>query len=288
MFLQRSVPFKLTSAQYNIICRDICKNINYSSPDRELAIQTPRGLMCSKWKELPEWVRSGEVSQTDAEVVLRIDIESDVEISHAKILLDELQDGMKSFFSHSVQHFQKRVFCIGWSKTGTTSITEALRILGLFSWHFAPWVIGFKHWFSEPSLPQSNFSSIYEYGAVSDLPICALFRELDREFPGSLFILTTRSLDEWIPSAISDIAKGVALTGSVSTLDQWAYGTNDISREVLMNRYIQHNEQAREYFSGRKDFLAIDLSRGNPWKELCGFLQLPIPSVEFPHKNRRV
>lgn len=282
-----SVPCRLTSAQYKVVCRDICKTINYSSPDRELAVQTTRGLMCDRWYALPDWIKSGELYQTGSEVVLQAKVDSDIEASQVKMLTDNLQDTLTSLFSHRTQFFDKKVFCVGWPKTGTTSITEALRILGFFSWHSAPWIIGCNHWCSEISLFQSDFRCINEYDAVADLPACALFRELDKEFPGSLFILTTRSLEEWAPSGLADIARSLALVGSLPTLEQWAYGTADISRDVLVKRYLQHNEQARQYFCGRSNFLEIDLSFGNPWEKLCGFLRLPIPSVVFPHKNRR-
>ena len=288
MYFQRAVPCGLNAEQYKIICRDICRSINYTSPEHELAVQTSHGLICDRWNELPEWVKSGEIYQTDTEVILRVQIEADTESNHVKMLADELHDEMVSLFSHRVRYFPKKIFCIGWPKTGTTSITDALRTLGIFSWHDAPWMIGCQYWCSKPSMLETDFSCINEYGAISDFPVCALFRELDKEFPGSLFILTTRSLDKWVLSAMADIAKGVELAGSVYALDQWAYGTSDISRDVLIKRYIQHEEQVREYFRGRNDYLAIDLSVGNPWKELCTFLRLPIPNLSFPHKNRKL
>lgn len=287
MHFERSVQCGLNPVQFKVICRDFCKSVNYSSPDSELAVQTSNGLMSNRWNGLPEWVKSGEVYLNDNEVILRVEIESDVESENVRILGDELQQEMASLFSYKPQSIEKRVFCVGWPKTGTTSIIEALKILGFFSWQFAPWAIGCSHLRCEPTLPPTDFSSIYEYNAVSCLPFCVLFRELDEAFPGSLFILTTRSVDTWVPSAVADIAGDIVADGMIHTVYKWAYGTNDITQDILVERYQRHDKEVREYFRGRKDFLVIDLANDNPWEDLCAFLQLPIPSVAFPHKNRR-
>ncbi|MCI0558499.1 MAG: hypothetical protein MN733_08395 [Nitrososphaera sp.] len=226
--------------------------------------------------------------ETDGEVRLCIDVESGVAPGDIKALSDELTGELSSFISYPVQAFRTRVFCIGWSKTGTTSLTEALRILGLFSWHWAPWVIGCKHFQCELSEIQIDFSGIVEYTAVSDLPICALYRELDEAFPGSLFILTTRSLETWTASAIADIESSIKQNKCMPAEARWVYGRDKIDIEAFQKRYLRHQEEVSEYFSGRPDFLAIDISQGNSWQKLCEFLQLPVPQLAFPHLNRRM
>lgn len=288
MRVSYSIPCALNSSQAKVVFRDICRDINYSSPDREIARETPHGLICERWSELPEWVRSGEVYEADGEVKLHLNVESSVAPDDIKALTDELTRDLSSLISHPVQPFRTRVFCIGWSKTGTTSLTEALRILGLFSWHFAPWVIGYKHVCSETSEFRIDFSGVADYTAVSDLPICALYRELDKAFPGSLFILTTRPLETWVASAVAGIESIIKQYGCMPAEARWAYGIGAINAETFQKRYLQHQEQVPEYFSGRPDFLAMDISEGNSWQRLCEFLQLPVPNVAFPHLNRRI
>lgn len=278
MHVSYSIPCALNSSQARVVFRDICRSINYSSPDREVARETPHGLICERWSE---WVHSGEVYEAHGEVKLEINVEPGVAPADIKALTGELTEELSSLFSRPVQPFRTRVFCIGWPKTGTTSLTEALRILGLFSWHCAPWVIGYKHVRSEISEFRIDFSSVADYTAVSDLPICALYRELDKAFPGSLFILATRPLETWIASA-------TAYFENLDALERWAFGTNVFDKEVFQKRYLQHQEQVLGYFSGRPDFLAMDISEGNPWQQLCEFLQLPVPQVAFPHLNRRM
>ncbi|MGH8614822.1 MAG: sulfotransferase family protein [Gammaproteobacteria bacterium] len=227
---------------------------------------------------------------------LDLNLESGVAPDDIKALTDGLTGDLSSLFSHPVQPFRRRVFCIGWPKTGTTSFTEALRILGLFSCPWAPWVIGYKHVRSEISEFRIDFSGVADYTAVSNLPICALYRELDIAFPGSLFILTTRPLEtwtisetaEWTTSEIADRDSDIKQYVNMDAMSRWAYGTDAIDKEVHQERYLQHQEQVLGYFSGRPDFLAIDISQGNPWQKLCEFLQLPVPQVAFPHLNRRM
>ncbi|MGH9953131.1 MAG: sulfotransferase [Nitrososphaeraceae archaeon] len=123
---------------------------------------------------MPEWVVSVEAYEADGEMKLHLNVESGVTPADINALSDELAEELTSLFSRPVQPFRTRVFCIGWPKTGTTSLTEALHILGLFSWHSAPWVLGFSHFRSDASQIQIDFTSIAEYTAVSALPICVL------------------------------------------------------------------------------------------------------------------
>ena len=288
MHVSHSIPCALSSSQARVVFRDLCRTVNYySAPGREIAQVTARGLIGEHWHYLPEWVHSFEIYEAGEEVKLHLDLHSGVASADIKTLTDELARDLSILVSHPVQPFRTRVFCIGWSKTGTTSLTQALRILGLFSWHWAPWVIGFKHICSQTSEFRIDFSGVVDYTAMADLPICALYRELDEVFPGSLFILATRPLERWIASATADIENCIKWIGHMDAVERWAYGTDVIDKEVFQKRYLQHQEQVLDYFSGRPDFLTMDISEGNPWPQLCEFLQLPVPDLAFPHLNRR-
>lgn len=165
--------------------------------------------------------------------------------------------------------------------------TETLRILGFFSWHFAPWVIGLKHRFAKADrhLPP-DCSDIAEYTAVADLPVCALFKELDEAFPGSLFILTTRDVASWLGSATALVANLQNRFGG-DPIVTWAYGVEAVDEAVFRDRFVRHQREVLEYFGDRKDLLVIDVTREKPWTALCDFLQVPEPGVPFPHLNRR-
>jgi len=282
-----SIPCALNSSQARVVFRDICRTVNYYSPDRQAAREIAHGLVSEHWIYLPEWVHSFAICEADEELELHLNLAAGAAPDDIKVLTEQLTRDLSSLVSHPVRPFRTRVFGIGWSKTGTTSLTEALRILGLFSWHWAPWVIGYKHIRSQPSEFRIDLPAVAEYAAVADLPICALYRELDKAFPGSLFILTTRPLETWLASATADIENCMRWLGHIDAVDRWAYGTEVVDREAFQKRYLQHQERVLEYFSGRSDFLTLDVAEGNAWERLCAFLELPVPDVAFPHLNRR-
>ncbi|MGH6636004.1 MAG: sulfotransferase, partial [Gammaproteobacteria bacterium] len=118
-------------------------------------------------------------------------------------------------------------------------------------------------------------------------PEYTLYRELDQQFPGSLFILSTRAIEAWLASTVAGFEEEVAERGCLNSVARWAYGTDRIDEGVLRARYLKHNKDVLGYFSGRPDFLVVDVTRDNPWTPLCEFLGLPVPEAPFPHLNRR-
>ncbi|AEG01893.1 sulfotransferase family protein [Methylomonas methanica] len=291
MKIIRSISRRLSDKQVDVVMRDICRTINYNSSINDIAQRHDSGLRCSSgWRALPEWIQIAELIVFGDEVKLHLDT-SNTEEAIAKIdgIADSLQDELSSLFSHETKPYSSKVFCLGWSKTGTTSLTEALRVLGLFSWHSAPWVVD-AHYGNVISEDFINLSEIADYTAVSDLPICALFRELDQAFPGSKYILTVRPAEDWVKSvacAMKDyIAKKDVLESDLSAV-RWAYGTEKFDRSLFLQRYAQHNQQVLEYFKGRSDLLVMDIAEENKWQKLCSFLNLPLPDTPFPYLNKR-
>ena len=91
-----------------------------------------------------------------------------------------------------------RVFCIGWHKTGTSSLGHALVQLGYS-------VLGCRLDMVHP-LRQDDLEAVLglagQFDALQDVPWAALYRELDQAFPGSRFILTEREEQSWLRSAL--------------------------------------------------------------------------------------
>lgn len=77
----------------------------------------------------------------------------------------------------------------------------------------------------------------------------------------------------------------ITLNGSVHPVLRWA-GMATLDCKVLEDRHIRHRNEVSEYFGDRKDLLVIDVTRGNPWPALCGFLNIPEPGIPFPYLNR--
>ena len=60
-----------------------------------------------------------------------------------------------------------------------------------------------------------------------------------------------------------------------------------VTERNLIARFQRHNDEVLAYFRDRPEcLLVVDWERGHGWKELCRFLECPIPAEPFPHANR--
>jgi hypothetical protein len=128
------------------------------------------------------------------------------------------------------------------------------------------------------------------YDAMGDVPIPLFYRELDRKFPGSKFILTVRDEGHWLKSM-----KWMYEEGSVlwkhgvldDELKYQTYGTTRYDPDIMLKAYRCHNREVAEYFERRpEDMLLLDLDRNPPsYEQLCTFLAKPLPETAFPISN---
>ena len=171
-----------------------------------------------------------------------------------------------------------KVFCIGFHKTGTTSLERALEYLGYR-------VIGrkrLKGLYSHADLFEACCDLVPRYNAFQDNPWPLFYRELDQRFPGSKFILTVRPPEAWLRSQVKHF--GVKM----SRMRQWIYGKGcpEGNEAVYLARYNNHNAAVVDYFRERpRDLLVIDLTAGAGWTEICRFLGHSLPNVPFPRSN---
>jgi hypothetical protein len=186
----------------------------------------------------------------------------------------------------------RQVFGIGLSKTGTTSLTRALQVLGYRTKHFP-----FFHLdFSKRHLAL-NLKKISRWEALTDTPIPYFYKQLDETFPGSKFVLTVRDLGAWLRSCarhhvwpgtyVHDKAVGSArYVRSVLQLHRALYGTVSFDEQTFREHYQRHVDGVIDYFKARpQDLLVIDIERGEGWDRLCPFLGKEIPAAPFPRAN---
>ncbi|MGB0757573.1 MAG: sulfotransferase family protein [Patescibacteria group bacterium] len=174
-----------------------------------------------------------------------------------------------------------KVFCIGFHKTGTTSLGKALSELGYS-------VCGCRHdmQLSAEHKDKETLSKVIgAYDAFQDNPWPLLFRELDKWYPGSKFILTVRDVDKWYQSVLNHFG------GRTTKMRQWIYkGAGDPrgNEDIYKVAYNNHNEEVLKYFADRRDdLLMLDFSKDDGWQELCAFLKKDIPNKPFPHSKKR-
>jgi hypothetical protein len=175
-----------------------------------------------------------------------------------------------------------KVFCIGFQKTGTTSMAAALELLG----YRVTSIFGRDMDLEDlrRDYVRMGLEIAAEVDAVQDMPWPLMYRDLDRAFPGARFILTWRETDRWLASICSHFARNPAVLQALTYGPEAAFpiGHEARYREV----YDAHNVDVRSYFRDRPgDLLEMNLSQGDGWAPLCEFLGAPIPDVPFPASN---
>ena len=177
---------------------------------------------------------------------------------HLNILNKLIKSPLKGPSSRS----WNRVFVIGMNKTGTTSLNQAFKDLGFTSVHDHPF-----------DLENDCFSNGHYY---------VIYETLDKLVPNSKFILSVRDTKDWILSRLKHCQQSYnsnALFNSVFTVErikEWIQQRNNAHSSIL------------EYFKDRpNDLLIFDVCAGDGYSKLCPFLDVPICTKEFPHRNPR-
>ena len=192
----------------------------------------------------------------------------------------------------------QKVFGIGLSKTGTGSLTEALKLLGYRAYHWpADLVTQVEVYrFFATGEVDIHLSILNDYDALTDTPVCCLYQALDKAYPGSKFILTVREKQAWLrsyhdhwrryPPLFSE--KPNSLVAHYSHfLNERLYGTQSADPQILSPAYDRYTAEVLEYFRERPhDLLILDICGGDGWSKLAPFLGVATPEVPFPWENQ--
>lgn len=176
-----------------------------------------------------------------------------------------------------------KVFGIGLSKTGTTSLAKALEILGYKTLDNP----GIERYLAG-NIDSLNKELLDTYEAITDTPIPSFYRELDQHYPNSKFILTIRDMNDWLLSCKKQFTPKLADKQNTAhnNLFMDLYQTTVFDEEKFRSGYQKFVSSVLEYFSDRQgDLLVFDVSAGHGWVELCSFLEKPLPNVQFPKAN---
>jgi hypothetical protein len=166
-----------------------------------------------------------------------------------------------------------RIFGIGLSRTGTTSLTHALMHVGIDMIHYP----------TEEQLFDPKVK------AISDIPVAYHFKDLDKKFPNSKFIYTIRDRDSWIDSMERHFTKH-----KPANINNWlkenrkkVYGSVEFNKDLYLKAFDEHDKNVREYFNNRDDFLILNIVEGDSWSKLLPFLEIKTNvNVDFPHKRK--
>lgn len=187
-----------------------------------------------------------------------------------------------------------KIFGIGLFKTGKHSLTKALNILGikaLQNWKkagedisalFEQYEINDINVLKAPCLKQYDAFIPGVTRLNSLLILHKVYKQLDKEYPNSKFILTIRDLDSWLIDTEKHIKRNQR--------------DPDYKGKMLIfekNKYIKlwkvHHQDVLDYFKNRpNDLLVMNICAGDGWEKLCPFLGMPMQEVPFPHENSTI
>ena len=168
--------------------------------------------------------------------------------------------------------YNSKVFCIGYNKTGTTSLGKSLEMLGYRNTSFNKRVWR-NYYLKNRIVKLLRYTA--KFDSTDDLPWLkeSMIPVLDKVFPGSRFIYLTRDDESWKRSYYN-----------------WRYKVfghyPDIEKEF--QAYKEHEKFVFDYFRDkRKDrFLVLEIEDEMGFKKLADFLGKETQHEKFPHVNK--
>ena len=196
----------------------------------------------------------------------------------------------------------ERYIEIGFPKTGTTSLARAMSILGFSTTHTLieecarPWkdrTPAARDLLAKWLSGRVDFDVLEDRDYVGSA-LFPLFDRIDREVPGSRFILTVRDPASWLVSAkrfqeryrVRDVSRPLELDLGMVIRIQILGCLRPSDDRKLLEAYESHNDRVRRHFAGSDRLLVMDVCAGDGWDVLCPFVGRPAPAVPFPYENR--
>jgi len=204
---------------------------------------------------------------------------------------------------------KSKVFCIGFGKTGTTTLEQ---VLADFGYDLGDQEAGE---FLVDDYSQGNWEPIIDFcrsaDAFQDVPFCLPYTWLilHEHFPDARFVLTVREPDDWYDSLINHHSTAFGDGKNPPTSEQlkralyrgkhagfvyksvkaiWKNDDDDLYNRAAMVGAIQrHNEDVRHFFKGKNNFIEISVENAPDYQKLAAFLEIPTTGTAFPHLNKR-
>lgn len=196
-----------------------------------------------------------------------------------------------------------KVIGAGFGRTGTTSMKEALELLGFDKCHNmsevlpSPAQIRYFDQLSRGERP--DWDEVFTgFEAAVDWPSVTYYKELMAHYPDAKVILTTRDASGWHRST----AETIYLTSSAvppwlrrvwPAINTWC---QMIDRQIWQDTFNgkfadvdhatrvfeEHNADVVKHVPAER-LLVHEAKDG--WEPLCRFLGKPVPEVPYPHSN---
>ena len=202
----------------------------------------------------------------------------------------------------------------GFPRTGTTTLKQALQVLGFNdTYHFKDLIAHPKkllHWKELEASGTTDFNTLFHgYKATVDFPGYPYYKILMKQYPDAKVILSVRDVDKWYEST----AKTIRKSGPQTVLAKLVLLSKMIFNSSLRDTFLcikfmkktylskqfngqfdnekhaksvfqNHIEDVKAYVPKHK-LLVFNAAEG--WQPLCEFLNVPIPTEDFPHLNKK-
>lgn len=169
-------------------------------------------------------------------------------------------------------NYEAKVFCIGFMKTGTTSLGKSLEQLGYRNSTFNYTV--YRDYYLNGKLDQV-LDYTARFDSFDDVPWSkeAFIPILDEKFPNSKFIYLERDEESWKKSLIN-----------------WSYNITKkpVDVEKYLNNFRNHKTFILDYFKNRpaNEFIILNIQDKDGFKKLADFLGKETNQAVFPHYNK--
>mmetsp|Transcript_13064 Transcript_13064/g.15759 ORF Transcript_13064/g.15759 Transcript_13064/m.15759 type:complete len:307 (-) Transcript_13064:355-1275(-) len=175
---------------------------------------------------------------------------------------------------------KRRVFNIGLPRTGTLSLVDVFKTLGMGTkacHQFPDWqwkdVRAFvdDHTAKAPSVRAGMKKCMH----LGDIPTYGMVESLAKAYPRSAFVMTTRELDTWLSSTEKLLAFWVdKLRGDYGHYHKWYFGTKTPAweREAWTQGYMRHHQKALNLIGDRLLLIPTSMPDDEKMKQLSWFL----------------
>lgn len=173
-----------------------------------------------------------------------------------------------------------KIFCIGLSRTGTTTFNAVMTRLGFLA-RSGPSGLGLA--LHELDRFDDICAIADQYDCLCDLPYPLLYERLAGRYPDSRFVLTTRSSeDRWLESL-----RALNLRNGPTEAFRIAYGCYEVANheDQLRDFYRRHNESVRQFFAGSARFVEVCWEQGDGMSRIAALLGIDAAGISVPVAN---
>lgn len=191
-----------------------------------------------------------------------------------------------------------KIFQIGFNKCGTTTLCDFFNANGIPSlhWDHGKMAISiYMNYVLHQPLISDRYSGVVGFFDMNFIqtpePIeigYSLFKELDKQYPGSKFILNIRRKDDWLLSRTNHMTK-FRLTLLQHNAAQYGVSTPK-ALEIWSQMWDEHHAAVIEYFKDRpQDLLIFDLDKDSPQKIVDFFAPyFEMDATKYKHQHKTV